>query len=112
MIEVTTLYEFVRQKNISRIDMIKMDIQGGEGFALEGMQVILKRFSPMLLIEFSPFHLRHADYDPQSMLCNLKFLGYALYEINYDGELCSIDNVDVFSNKFIKNSFTNIFCKK
>ena len=41
----------------SQIDFIKMDIEGYEYFALEGMDSIIREHSPAILVEFSPFAL-------------------------------------------------------
>lgn len=43
-----------------RIDFIKMDIEGYEFFALQGMQKLLVEHLPKILVEFSPFALIEA----------------------------------------------------
>ncbi len=49
------LDEFVAEQAIDRIDLMKMDIEGGEAKALIGMQAILKRrMLNGLIIEFHP----------------------------------------------------------
>jgi len=65
-----------------RVDFIKMDIQGAEGLALQGMRETCKRNNDLvLLMEFSPKLLRACGTDPASVLMRLEQQGMRLYEI-------------------------------
>jgi len=46
-----TLDTYCKNKNFKRIDMIKIDIEGGEYFALEGMKDILSSHEPIIICE-------------------------------------------------------------
>jgi len=46
----TSIDDFVRNNNLARVDMIKMDIEGYEMNALQGAVETLKRFKPKLAI--------------------------------------------------------------
>lgn len=61
---VTTIDGFTKKKKL-KIDLIKMDVEGYEGFALEGGYKTLKNHQPILLIEFSATHLKRCGYDPK-----------------------------------------------
>ena len=75
-IEMTTLDEFDRRHELTRVDLIKLDIEGAESAALAGGLSVLRRHRPVLVIEvFSralesngasvaeiQAHLRNADY--------------------------------------------------
>jgi FkbM family methyltransferase len=75
-VAVTTLDEYSRRQHLSRIDVIKIDIEGAESAALAGSASILQRLRPVLIIElFSRAlvsngasvselqeHLQNADY--------------------------------------------------
>jgi len=66
-------------KDEPRIDLVKMDIDGGEGLALRGMKQLLKRHRPVLFSEFSPALLRDiSGIAPEAYLEELRSLGYAL----------------------------------
>lgn len=73
-------------KDIERIDVMKMDIEGHEPIALEGMRETLRRFRPVLIFEFHPAAIRqNAGGDPESFLRTLGNLGYRLAVIRLDG---------------------------
>lgn len=68
------------------LDLIKMDIQGAEGIALEGMKRILESNPKLILMfEFWPFGLRQSGSQPERMLANLRDLGFRLSRIGGDG---------------------------
>ena len=48
--ELTTIDDFVREKNIPKVDFIKMDIEGAELDALKGAINTIKTFKPKLAI--------------------------------------------------------------
>ncbi|HMT19795.1 MAG TPA: FkbM family methyltransferase [Promineifilum sp.] len=73
-------------KDIERIDVMKMDIEGHEPIALEGMRETLRRFRPVLIFEFHPAAIRqNAGGDPEGFLRTLGDLGYRLAVIRLDG---------------------------
>lgn len=64
---------------IPPIRLVKMDIEGAEGLALEGMNEFLNRDKPLLVFEFSPDFLILLGTDPASLIDNLEKTGYQLY---------------------------------
>ena len=61
------------------IDLLKLDIQGAEGRALEGMKTLLQCRPPRaILTEFWPLGLRRAGTNPADMLRLLEATGYQL----------------------------------
>jgi len=59
---ITKLDEFVKQKNIQRCDIIKVDIEGAEmDFILGGINFI-KEHRPVIYGEFEPFWSNHFGY--------------------------------------------------
>jgi len=49
-IKVTAIDKFVERNNLSKVDFIKMDIEGAELKALEGGEGTIKKFKPKLAI--------------------------------------------------------------
>ena len=60
--------------------MVKLDIEGAEPRAWQGMQEIVRRHRPVLLFEFSPELLRVTGHiEPAAFLDKIVDAGYALY---------------------------------
>ncbi|HXF61987.1 MAG TPA: FkbM family methyltransferase [Caldilineaceae bacterium] len=69
-----------------RIDVIKMDIEGAEGRAFQGMQGVLRRSRPILFSEFSPYSLpKNSGISGDDYLTLLRAAGYELYAITPTG---------------------------
>ncbi len=66
-----------------RVDFVKMDIQGFEMQALQGMRELLARSpSVMMLAEFWPGGQRAAGNDPAAFYAILRELGFAVWEVS------------------------------
>lgn len=65
----------------SQIDFIKMDIEGYEYFALEGMARIIGEHSPTILVEFSPFALAEAGVTATAFIQFFADRGYAISSV-------------------------------
>src|SRR5258708_2796683 len=65
------------------VHFIKMDIQGAEAAALEGMKELIHRNQRLKLVtEFSPGSLKLEGHDPHKYLKTLRSLGFRLSEIS------------------------------
>jgi len=64
----------------ARVDFLKLDVQGAEYFALQGMKRVL-RDNPgvVVLMEFWPHALREAGVEPNALLDELEELGFHCY---------------------------------
>lgn len=66
-------------RDIERVDIIKMDIEGHEPIALNGMKTVITRYRPTIVSEFHPKLIEEFSHvDPQSYLDDLQSLGYKL----------------------------------
>jgi FkbM family methyltransferase len=64
-----------------RVDFVKIDIEGYEPLALRGMERILTRDRPAIVMEFNPPALRSNGTDaPERLLQDLASRGYVCYE--------------------------------
>lgn len=73
-IECVTVDEFLRTQHV---DVVKIDIEGNEPYALEGMKHTLSKNDNIILFtEFAPAYLRRAGVDPEDYLTQLKGLGF------------------------------------
>lgn len=78
-VEAVRLDDLVRGEGLTRVDVIKMDIEGGEMAALRGMGETLKRFKPALLVELSDRALQHQGANSGEVLGLLEQHGYRIF---------------------------------
>jgi hypothetical protein len=80
-IESIRLDEYFKDYD-GKIDFIKMDIQGAEGRAVQGMSNLLKKNKDVaILSEFWPMGLKRSGIEPREYLKLLLAHGFKLYEI-------------------------------
>lgn len=114
-VEVTSLDEFFRGKDC-KIDLIKMDIEGAEMSALEGMTNIIKQNKNLKIItEFCPSYFEPLSYSPVSFLNKLVECGFKLYLINDETEDIEFKTVSDIIGLFeggTGRAFVNLYCEK
>jgi FkbM family methyltransferase len=78
------LDELVQSEKLSRVDMIKMDIEGAELAALRGAGESLERFRPVVLLELSDRALQHQGSTSADVLALLAQHGYRCFGFAVD----------------------------
>jgi hypothetical protein len=74
------LDDFLR--DTERIDVIKIDIEGGELRALQGMSALIERHRPVIVSEFAPTMIeRQSGVNGEAYLQALQECGYDLHAI-------------------------------
>lgn len=53
-VRAVALDDWVAERELHRLDLIKIDIEGSERVALQGATTTLRRFDPILITEFNP----------------------------------------------------------
>lgn len=77
-----------------QIDLIKIDIEGHEPFALTGMNGVIRKHRPTIITEFHPFIMKANNHiDPENYLRQITQYGYRLSIIEASG--CIVDAPDV-----------------
>lgn len=113
-IESISLDNYFCGKN-RKINFIKMDIQGAEGLALQGMTDILKRNDELKIIsEFWPIGLKRAGTTPFSFLKLLLDHGFKLNELNEKNKMIiQITRQELLEKyKVSEESYTNLLCTR
>jgi FkbM family methyltransferase len=116
-IETTTLDAFFKEKGWPRVDVIKMDIEGAEKFALEGMQELSERNEALkLFIEFSPSCQRAAGVKDEDFFNTLLTLGFSrILAIKDDPiQLIKVKIPEDIPRlrSMAGSSYINLFCEK
>jgi FkbM family methyltransferase len=99
----------------TRIDFIKMDVQGAEGLVLEGAENILKNNNLKIMMEFWPAGLSNMGTDPQRLLTKLQQNGFKISIIDKSFNQPHQSLIPAELMKFINNNqleYVNIFFEK
>jgi FkbM family methyltransferase len=110
-VPVVTIDEYVREKGIRRIDAMKIDIEGAELDALEGMEETLRITPPKLIVceltlmpagdtstgARAEVSRAESAADPRRVASFLKERGYELWAIDGDGSLRKWEALDMTS---------------
>jgi FkbM family methyltransferase len=84
-----SLDNFIFQQHHPRPDAIKMDIEGGEVLAMQGMPRLLEEIRPLLLIEL------HGGEAAKAVYNTLQQHGYALHSLSaYPAPIHSVQELD------------------
>ena len=89
--------EFEKLK-LTRLDFIKMDIEGAELSALWGSKNVLQKFKPLVLIEINESSYRAAGYTVEDINSFFRALNYSMHLITKTGILKRSDLTPNFCN--------------
>jgi len=71
-------------EGVADVDVIKMDIDGGEFQAVQGMIATLRRWKPILFFEFCPFTLdEYGQTKPEELIREIQSLGYQIFALTW-----------------------------
>ena len=74
-----TLDSYIRRNQLDKIDFIKLDVDGFEYKVIWGGVNTLKRFRPIMIVEFSRYTLKDFDDSLEELVDLLVLLGYSFY---------------------------------
>ncbi len=89
-VQLTTLDAVVRSLGLTRVDCIKMDVEGAEDMVLAGGQETLNTYHPVVIFEMNCPTLFKAGGNPEASWNALKALGYTFFEMRDDGGLTAL----------------------
>lgn len=79
---VVTLDQLVAEERIPQVDLIKMDIEGAELFALQGAQNTIEKYQPSFLMEINQEACDAFSYPSQAIDELLLPLGYKIFRVS------------------------------
>jgi len=86
-VEAISLDDYVEKKGISRISLIKIDIEGSEYLALKGMQKVLTGMRPKILVELKEETLKNSGYTEKDVMTLFEKAGYSRFMIDDKGNI-------------------------
>ena len=84
-VRIDALDEILREQNVDRVDLIKMDIEGSEFRALQGAANIIESKRPTVLLEINEQALHDCGTSSQELIALLGSSGYSGWEITRRG---------------------------
>lgn len=95
-----TLDELLLGLDLSRVDLIKCDVEGAEELVFRGADATLRRWSPIVICEIEQRHLGRYDRSADEIVALFDRYGYRPYR--YDaGRLAPIAAVDDADNDYV-----------
>ena len=86
-VEATSLDDYIENKGITRVSLIKIDIEGSEFLALKGMRKVLTNMRPKILIELKEKTLANSGYSEKDVLDLFEKTGYSRFIIDEKGNI-------------------------
>jgi FkbM family methyltransferase len=81
VVNAISLDEWIKEGQLKKPDIIKMDIEGGEWIALQGMQMILRDVKPVVFIEIASSLLSKFGKQASDIYNFMNEFGYQAYEV-------------------------------
>lgn len=96
--EMIPFDEFWPQLGWSRLDLVKIDVEGAEIDILRGMEKVLEKYHPHLFVEIHPLHLKKVFHSSASEVLRLLTERHHYHLIPVDSDSLEIhdDNVTVW----------------
>lgn len=113
-IDATTLDQFFQQERWPTVHIMKMDIEGAEKDALEGMAELSRRNPSLkLVVEFSPPNLQAAGTSPEELFQVLRDLGFTRVAIIGRSLIPVGEPQDILRQPpQVQNVYGNLLCEK
>ncbi len=114
-VDTVTLDSFFEQLAWPQVDFIKMDIEGAEPLALQGMKELIRRRANLkLVVELNASCLSQAGHDPRDFVSQLQELGFRLYVFRNPGgwiEL-NVGLLEQLLGQLREFEYVSLFCEK
>jgi FkbM family methyltransferase len=82
MVEAITLDEFVERNSITRLDFLKIDVEGFELNVLKGAVNSCKKFRPVLFIEVNSLNLSRQGVTSKDLINLIVSYGYHIHKVD------------------------------
>src|SRR5205809_6618149 len=117
-VQVVAIDDWFKTSGLTKIDLIKLDIEGSELAALKGMKAVLQEQRPALVVEINPETLSRFDLKPFDIYNYLNHLNFDKFLISENARLEHLDSNEVnqtinvlFIHQDKKNEYPELFNK-
>jgi len=97
-VPVRRLDDYVTETTLDRVDVIKIDVEGGELSALRGAEQTLRRFRPLVMCEIEEARTRPWGYSGKEIVALLNGWKYDCSRIASGGALAPVDPLALDGN--------------
>lgn len=112
-VSATTIDYFIENQKINAVNIIKIDIEGGEPLAFKGMTRLLAAAKNLsILMEYNPSALQSGNLDSFEFLKSLAGQGFNIFQIMKKGVLKPLALNNLQDLKFYRTGFANLMLKK
>ncbi len=101
-IELKVFDDLIPALNLSRLDFMKIDVEGAELMVIRGARKTIEKYRPYIMLEVNEETYRAAGYSVNDVRSFFASLGYTLNLITKDGGLKSAQAVPSFCNVVFK----------
>lgn len=105
LVDVVKVDDYIKEKKISSVSFIKIDVEGFEPFVLQGAMKTIKKFKPNMFIEVSPKWWNKNGFSVKEVLQYFEELNYVFYPLIND----EIGDAEAFINLLEKKDQFNLF---
>jgi len=81
-VELCSLDTYFSSEKLTRLDLIKIDVEGAEQRVLSGARGLISRFKPIILLELLDPALRKQGSSAEAVIGLLKEMGYLIYDFS------------------------------
>ena len=92
-VPIVVIDDFLAEREIAKIDYVKIDVQGAEWSVLSGMRrTIQKNPDIHIILEYAPGGIRATGKEPIEFLTFIRSLGLAIFALPEDGPSVEVDD--------------------
>ena len=86
-VETIRLDDYVSQFPLTRVDLVKLDVEGGEREVLGGASLVLTKFRPIFICEVLDATTHAWGYNAREIILMLQSFGFNWFDICLDGSI-------------------------
>ena len=100
-VEVCSLDEYFAEHGLSRLDFIKIDVEGSEQRVLEGAHQTISRFKPIILLELNDKALGFQGASANGVVAFLRECGYTIYNFSPSSGCLAASYADPYTDNIV-----------